>query len=256
MQRSSPDVWSACGRATDSTWQEACPEDTPRDRVRRDRVASVTVPEPFPLLVAVALAAGWLAGWFAARVTALILVADGVQPPSANVWLPDPFVQGPSAVVWLLALLAHGATWQFLAAGVTAVPLIQIAVTDLRYRVAYEWVAFAGLGVALMLSPAVHQSSAWEGGFGALAGYALFFGFQLLGRLLYRGQEALARGDLWIAAVVGAAGGPHWPATLVGGVLLSGLFAFGVLLAKRSGRAYMPYGPGLCLAGVIAVIAA
>jgi prepilin signal peptidase PulO-like enzyme (type II secretory pathway) len=37
------------------------------------------------------------------------------------------------------------------------------------------------------------------------------------------------------------------------GALLGGLIAAGVWLVRRSGKDYMPYGPGLCLAGLVAL---
>ena len=70
-------------------------------------------------------------------------------------------------------------------------------------------------------------------------------------KLLYRGREPLARGDITIAAMVGAGAGACTVNALVIGVLCSGIFAVGVLIAKRKSNVFMPYGPGLCLGGLI-----
>src|SRR6266540_158096 len=61
----------------------------------------------------------------------------------------------------------------------------------------------------------------------------------------------LARGDITIAMMVGAGAGACTLSALVYGVLASGLFAVGVLVARRSRHSFLPYGPGLCLGGLI-----
>ncbi len=51
--------------------------------------------------------------------------------------------------------------------------------------------------------------------------------------------------------MVGAGAGACTLSALVYGVLASGLFAVGVLVARRSRHSFLPYGPGLCLGGLI-----
>ena len=63
----------------------------------------------------------------------------------------------------------------------------------------------------------------------------------------------MARGDITIAAMVGAGAAACTPQALFWGVLLGGLFAISLLLSRRSRHAYMPYGPGLCLGGLAAL---
>jgi hypothetical protein len=50
--------------------------------------------------------------------------------------------------------------------------------------------------------------------------------------------------------------GPQTPMALVLGILFSGVFALGVLVAHRSRHVYLPYGPGLCLGGLLAALLA
>ena len=50
--------------------------------------------------------------------------------------------------------------------------------------------------------------------------------------------------------MVGAGAAACTAQALVLGVLISGLLAVGFLIVRRSGRASMPYGPGLCVGGL------
>ncbi|MBV8716257.1 MAG: hypothetical protein JOZ65_14430, partial [Chloroflexi bacterium] len=43
-------------------------------------------------------------------------------------------------------------------------------------------------------------------------------------------------------------------AALIYGVIASGVLALGVLVVARSRKVYMPYGPGLCLGGLITLL--
>src|SRR5438132_742776 len=91
--------------------------------------------------------------------------------------------------------------------------------------------------------------------FGLGVGGFLAFGFLwLLGRLIYRGRvKAMARGDITIAAMVGAGAAGCTPQALFLGVLFGGLIAIALLVGRRSRNATMPYGPGLCLGGLAAL---
>jgi prepilin signal peptidase PulO-like enzyme (type II secretory pathway) len=85
---------------------------------------------------------------------------------------------------------------------------------------------------------------------GALVGAVGFGALYGLGRLVYRGGEPMARGDVTIAAMVGAGAASCVLNALVWGILASGLIALGVWAATRNRHVFMPYGPGLCLGGL------
>jgi len=94
----------------------------------------------------------------------------------------------------------------------------------------------------------------WTSVAGALGGFLAFGLLWLVGRLMYRGRiEPMARGDITIAAMVGAGAAGCTPQALFLGVLLGGLIAIGLLVGRRSRHAFMPYGPGLCLGGLAAL---
>ena len=206
-----------------------------------------------PLAVLAALV-GWCLGW-ASAVLAQRLQTDEAEDtarPTQGRFIPDPIVQGASALVWAaLAVFLAGDWLRWAEAGLLAVPLIQVAVTDFRTRYVYTVVALIGLALGLAFGWQVHGGEWWTSLAGAVGGFVAFGVLYLLGRAIYRGRvEAMARGDITIAAMVGAGSAACTPQALFLGVLVGGLLAIGVLIARRSRHGFMPYGPGLCLGGL------
>jgi prepilin signal peptidase PulO-like enzyme (type II secretory pathway) len=201
---------------------------------------------------------GWCLGWASAWLTDWLQTGqdDASDKPPARLMrgrlIRDPIVQGASALVWAaIAIFLPGDRWRWAAAGLLAVPLIQVAVTDFRTRYVYTIIAWIGLALGLAFGWQVHGGEWWTSLAGAVGGFVAFGVLFLLGRLLYRGRvEAMARGDITIAAMVGAGSAACTPQSLFLGVLVGGLLAAGVLIARRSRHGFMPYGPGLCLGGL------
>lgn len=134
------------------------------------------------------------------------------------------------------------------------VVLLAIAFIDVRQRVVYWFIVGPAVGAAVLVGPAGVASAA----IGLLVAASLFGALYLLGRRLYGGSEGgepLGLGDVGIAALVGAlAGFPGAPLALVVGSVSAGLVATGALLTRRARLdSYLPYGPGLCLGGVVAL---
>ena len=173
----------------------------------------------------------------------------------ARALVRDPLVQGGCALLWGAAflLLDNGAWWRPIEAGLIGVPLVQVAVTDLRSRYVYTVVAAVGLIVGLACGWHLHDVAWFWSVLGALGGWLGFGALWLLGKILYRGTEPLARGDITIGAMVGAGAAACAAQALIAGVLLGGLFAIGMLVVRRSRHEFMPYGPGLCVGGVLAL---
>jgi hypothetical protein len=116
----------------------------------------------------------------------------------------------------------------------------------------YSVIAGIGLVLGVAIGWHFHNDAWWLGLFGAAVGGLVFLGLYWLGRLAYRGRaEPMARGDITIAAMVGAGAAACAAPALVYGVLASGLLALVVLIFVRSRNVYMPYGPGLCVGGLI-----
>jgi prepilin signal peptidase PulO-like enzyme (type II secretory pathway) len=201
----------------------------------------------------VAAAVGAALGWLFAWATDRLQGDDGLPSVARGPLVRDPLVQGAAAMVWATApWLIDGDWWRWIATGVLAMPLIQVAVTDLRYRYVYTVIAAVGLVLGLALGWRVQDAAWWTSPVGAAAGGVSFLVLYVLGRLIYRGAEPLARGDITIAAMVGAVAASCTLKALLLGVLFSGLFALVQLVVRRGpARAYMPYGPGLCLGGLV-----
>ena len=153
---------------------------------------------------------GWVFGWLSAWAT------DWPQPPEEakairrrSPLVRDPLVQSSLAVIWAaIPFVVSGDVVRWLEAGVLSVPLVQIAVTDLRTRYVYTVVALVGLGVGLLLGWHYHGVAWYWSVIGGLGGAVAFLALYGIGRLVYRGGEPMARGDITIASMVGAGGVP------------------------------------------------
>jgi len=224
-----------------------------RKSVTLDLAGTMACVDPRQLGFAVLFAlAGWCAGWASALLTENLQKHDDLPSSAHGPLLPDVAVQSACALVAAIAAvqfdLARAAVVALL-----AVPLIQVTVTDFRHRYVYTVVAAIGIGLGVALAWFAHQGEPLDSVKGAAAAFGAFAVLYLLGRLIYRGGEPLARGDLTIAAMVGAIAGACTASALVVGILLSGVFAIGMLIARRSRHAFMPYGPGLCIGGLVSL---
>jgi prepilin signal peptidase PulO-like enzyme (type II secretory pathway) len=200
---------------------------------------------------------GWCLGWASARLTEWLQTSsdppEKAPTPLLHGLIRDPFVQGPLALVWAAAAIFLPGDWlRWAGAGLLAVPLVQVAVTDFRTRYVYDMIAWIGLAIGLAVGWQVHGTDWWTSLAGAAGGFAVFGVLYLLGLLYKRraGQEGMARGDVTIAAMVGAGSAACTLDALVLGIFVSGLMAIGVLILGRSRFATIPFGPGLCLGGL------
>ncbi|HZU05019.1 MAG TPA: A24 family peptidase [Chloroflexota bacterium] len=166
---------------------------------------------------------------------------------------------------WLLVLLSAlvvGAfLWRFgpspkgLIYATYALILLTMLVIDYRHRWVYPALCGPGTALGMALAP-VATGSAGSGVLGALAAGGVGLFFYELGRLGYRGQEPLGRGDVLLAAQIGAlVGWERVGAALLTGALLMAAVA-AVLLVTRRRRAgdYLPYGAGLCAGALVALL--
>ncbi len=170
-----------------------------------------------------------------------------------HVLVPDLLTQGMLGAAWAMIVWIGGVNWPAAAAGLVAIPLVEVGVTDLRWQTVYTTVGALGLVAAVLLSPTVHDANPWAGALGAAAGFGTVALVAAVGRVAYRGQ-AMGRGDLMIGAMVGAAAGPQAIGVLAAGLVLSGVHALLLVVAGRSRTETVAYGPGLCLAGLAVLV--
>src|ERR1051326_2506582 len=162
---------------------------------------------PLSLLVAgpgavVGFVLGWLAAWSTELLTPF---EDAPSIRWRSALVRDPLVQGTLAVLWaVIPFVVAGDLVRWLEAGLLAVPLVQVAVTDLRTRYVYTILALAGLALGLAFGWHYHQQAWWTAVAGAIGGGLAFAALYGIGRLVYRGGEPMARGALTIAALGGA----------------------------------------------------
>jgi prepilin signal peptidase PulO-like enzyme (type II secretory pathway) len=208
-----------------------------------------------PWIALPAAIAGWVLGWLSAGLTERLQPAEDATPIRwRSAFVRDPLVQGGLAILWAVIPFAVGPDpFRWLEAGLMVVPLVQVAVTDLRTRYVYTVIAVIGLAFGVALGWQYHGVPWYWSVIGALSGGLVFGVLYGVGRLVYRGGEPMARGDITIAAMVGAGAATCVLNALVYGVLASGIIAVGVLAVTRSRHVYMPYGPGLCLGGLATV---
>jgi leader peptidase (prepilin peptidase) / N-methyltransferase len=161
------------------------------------------------------------------------------------------------ATVVLFALLA--ARWTYgptLAVHLAfAALLLAIFVIDLRHREVYLVMGYGGIVLAVALAPLGLSGGLLSALAGGVVGALVFGAFYLLGRVLYAGRAPLGTGDVTIAALLGAMVGlPNVLAALGVGILAGGVGALLVLARAGSRKAFMPYGPALCLGGLFVLL--
>ena len=167
----------------------------------------------------------------------------------------DPPLQVFQALVLALLAIRFGLSPQLAIYGALSLVLTIVLFVDLRTHFVHGVVAYPGIVVGVVLSPIAQGGMFWEGLASAAIGALVFGALYGLGRLLYRGGVPLASGDIIIAALVGSIVGTEYlvPAILLG-VLFSGLLAVVYAVRSRSLNVYLPYGPGLCVGAIVALL--
>lgn len=126
--------------------------------------------------------------------------------------------------------------------------LVTVTLTDLRERLLPNAVTYPATLLALVLSflPGAFGPVAALGG--ALVGGALGLFMLAVGLLLYRRADVFGLGDVKLAVFIGTISGfDRAPIAIVAGILAGGVLGIAVVLARRSARGTMPYGPALAI---------
>lgn len=212
------------------------------------------------LVIPVWMALGWLLGAAFGHAVHALLRDDAPQAlprpikPLGPLGVDPPLQAATAAVFGLLAWrLPLGVALPIY--GLYAAALLALLVVDWRTRYVYDTMVYPAIAVAVALTPVARQGPLWQGLAGALIGLACFGLIYLLGRLVYRGRTPMGAGDISLAALLGAVAGHE---RAVAALLLASLLGAGLALAYwaryRSLRVFMPYGPALCLAGLLTLV--
>jgi hypothetical protein len=113
-----------------------------------------------PVVVLAALV-GWCLGFTSAWVTDRLQVQDELPSAAHGPLIRDVAVQAGCALIWAAAaVLLDGPWWRWVAGGILAVPLVQVAITDASFTDA----TFVGIcnRTALLadLSRLIHEAAA------------------------------------------------------------------------------------------------
>src|SRR5713226_3026739 len=141
-----------------------------------------------PIAIAFAVV-GWCLSWASAWLSDWLMAKDDLPSASRGWLVRDPLVQAGSALAWAAAPLLLPGDWiRWAETGLVAVPLIQVAVTDIRTRYVYTVIAGIGAAVGLAFGWQIHSTAMpwWTSLAGAAGGFVAFGFLWLLGRLLYR----------------------------------------------------------------------
>jgi prepilin signal peptidase PulO-like enzyme (type II secretory pathway) len=209
------------------------------------------------IVIGVSLAFGWMVG-LPLALLASRLGGDRLHIHfrlGARALIVDPPLQAFQALTIALLAVRFGLSPQLAIYGALSLVLTIVLFVDLRTHFVYGVVAYPGILVGVVLSPIAQGGVFWEGLASAAIGGLVFSALYGLGRLLYRGGVPLASGDIIIAALVGSiVGTGHLVPAILLGVLFSGILAVAYALRARSMSVYLPYGPGLCLGALVALL--
>ncbi|MCA8889792.1 MAG: prepilin peptidase [Parvularculaceae bacterium] len=154
------------------------------------------------------------------------------------------------------ALLVFGLSWAALAASVFGWMLLALGVIDLETGYLPDAMTLPLIALGLGANAAGLFTPLPAAIIGAGLGYGAFRAIDMIFQRL-RGREGLGQGDAKLLAAIGAFGG--WTA-LPFVVFIGASATLAVVAAKRvtggdvDSQSEIPFGPGLCLAGIIIVL--
>jgi prepilin signal peptidase PulO-like enzyme (type II secretory pathway) len=208
------------------------------------------------------LAAGWAvlgaAGGWGVHLGSVRLATLEELEPGGKKW--QAFGPPIFAAALFAAFAYHHASWPvLLVQSAFILVLVQVIFFDLEHRLILDRVMFPSMAVALLISvvwrPLGEWSSGatyrWEGIATGVGAGVLFLLLGLVGQAIFK-TEAMGFGDVKFALFMGLLLGPL--PTIQGlfyGVVLAGVVSVGVIIATRSMRGTIAYGPYLAAGTLI-----
>ena len=167
-----------------------------------------------------------------------------------------PLLELASGALVVLAVGVFGPTLQGAAAAVLLLALLAITGIDLEHQLVPDAIVLPMLWVGLGLNAFGVFVSAESAILGAVAGFGSLWAIYAFYRLL-TGQEAIGRGDLKLAAMIGAwLGVGAMPGILFIAFASGALIGLGLMIGRRAGfGTAVPFGPFLALGAACGVLA-
>jgi leader peptidase (prepilin peptidase)/N-methyltransferase len=210
------------------------------------------------VLTAVAVGAGILGALIGHLVNRVAGGFPWGQPASGGaVAVRLPAVEVGTALLFVLAVLRFGLSWELPAFLFVAAVGVLLGVIDLQHRLLPNRVVVPALGIAatlLVLAAATEQD--WpalvRAGLGAVVLFAVFLALALVA------PSGLGMGDVKLAALLGLyLGWIGWEAVVIGsagGFVVQAAVALSLLATRRIGlRGELPFGPAMLLGAVLAI---
>jgi leader peptidase (prepilin peptidase)/N-methyltransferase len=139
-----------------------------------------------------------------------------------------------------------------------AVPLLIVLLVDAWTRLIHTNIIWLGTALGFLFAATDGPRDLGKSVIGLLIGLAIFVGFFVLARVIYRSVKVVpfGLGDVYLAAMIGAM--VRWPLvinSLLIGIFLAGIIGVGLLVARRMNRKQvMPYGPYLCIGALVVIL--
>lgn len=175
-----------------------------------------------------------------------------------------PLVEAANAVLWVLAGLRFGASWELVPFALFFSVLLALSVIDLELYILPNKITYPSVLVSLPVLVVVsYLGSDNPGGaiLGAViggVGYALFLGITLIAYELIVRKEGMGMGDVKLAALLGLWVGWIHPIlvlyALIAASVLGLVVGAGILIVRRESRPY-PFGPWLALGALVVILA-
>lgn len=162
-----------------------------------------------------------------------------------------------TGLVVMLLSIQHGLSAMFFYLTFVCTVLIITGAIDWLYRSIYTFLILGSVLLVLIASAPLPEMTLLDAGLGAFTGGFAFMLLFLLARIIFPSHAApFGLGDVYLAIFIGAAVGlPNLSNTLLYGIIMAGIVATGMVIAKRLLHKpgvpdYMPYGTYLCLGAI------
>lgn len=175
-----------------------------------------------------------------------------------------PLVELGNAVLWVLAGMRFGATWELVPFALFFSVLLALSVIDLELYILPNKITYPSVLVSAVLIVVLSYAAAADPGRAILGafvggfGYAFFLGVTLIAYELIVRKEGMGMGDVKLAALLGLWVGWIEPLlvlyALIAASVIGLVVGVGILVVRRASKPY-PFGPWLALGAVVVILA-